>query len=204
MGGIDSPSYATIVAEVLTDVDALLNNYVVQGYPAIASYLRLPLGLITSIYIAIFGYGIAMGWVRLSIGNFVKACLKIGMIYLVITSWSWVSDNIINFFDDLVSGVGNALVQANPMPIPDVNGLDEAMQTVLTQFSTIGNTLFQTGGITNAGPWLDGLIIWAFGYLIVGLALFEIILAKVMLAVLWVFLPLVVLFCYFKPFQGIS
>ena len=57
--------------------------------------------------------------------------------------------------------------------------------------------------MSNVGALLDGIILWVFGYLIVGIGLFEIILAKVMLAVLFVFTPLLVLFCYFKPFQSI-
>ncbi|NCX94392.1 MAG: hypothetical protein EBX40_06930, partial [Gammaproteobacteria bacterium] len=41
------------------------------------------------------------------------------------------------------------------------------------------------------------------GYAMVGLGLFELMAAKVLLSVLFVLTPLMVLFCYFKPFQGL-
>lgn len=202
MIGADIPIYTNIVVRILTEIDMLLNNYVYNGYSALSDYMRIPLGVVAAIYIAILGYGVMMGWVSLKMSNFVKAVLKIGFIYMAVTEWGWVSQNFVGFINNAIGGLGDALISASPIHIPGADGINGAMQIVLIQFTKIGAVVFQTGGFTNFAGWLDGMIIWGFGYLMIGLALFEIILAKVMLAILFVFTPLIVTLCYFKPLQG--
>lgn len=196
------PTYETIVLTTLNEIDLLLHNYVYNGYAAISDYMRIPLGIIATIYLVIFGYSIAMGWVKVSMGNFVKSILKIALIYMVVTEWSWVSQYLVGFVNNLIGGIGDALISASPVHIPGVDGIDGAMQETLIQFTNLGNTLFSDGGLSNMGAWLQGILMWTFGYLIVGISLFEIILAKVMLAVLFVFTPLIAVFCFFRPLQG--
>lgn len=196
------PTYDTIVASTLTEIDGLLKYYVYNGYSAISEYMRIPLGVIATIYLVIFGYSIAMGWIKISMGNFVKSVLKIALIYMAVTEWAWISEYLVGFINNVIGGIGDALIGASPIKIPGVDGIDGAMQETLIQFTTLGNALFKDGGITNLGPWLQGILMWGFGYLIVGVGLFEIILAKVMLAVLFVFTPLISAFCFFKPLQG--
>ena len=197
------PVVDTLVVQVLKEVDGLLTNYTSNGYQAVANYLRVPLGSITLIYITLFGFGISHGWIKMSMGNFVKAVIKVGAIYTVITNWGWVSTFIVDFIQSMVDGLGNALMSASPIHIPGIGGVDGAMQTTLIQFTKIGSVVFKTGGFTSMGGWLDGILLWGFGYAIVAIGLLEIILAKVMLAFLFVLMPLMVLGCFFKPFQGI-
>lgn len=200
---VDIPKYQTIVVQTLSEIDLLLKNYVFQGYTGMSHYMRLPLGVISALYITILGYSIMMGWVKVSMGNFVKTALKIGFIYMAVTDWAWVSEYFVGFINGAVGELGDALVAASPIPIPGADGIDGAMQMTLIQFTQLGNKIFSTGGLSNFGPYLDGIILWGFGYLLVGLGLFEIILSKVMLAILFIFAPLIVVFCYFKPLQGI-
>ena len=196
------PTYYTIVAKLLAEIDLLLANYVFNGYAAVSAYLRIPLGLVTLLYIVIMGYGIVLGQVQVKVTDFAKSVLKIGFIYMAVTQWGWVSSELIGLVNGAISGLGDALIAASPAHIPGVDGIDGAMQIVLIQFSTIGSKVFQTGGLSNLGGYLDGFVIWGFGYFIIALALFEIILSKVLLAILFVFTPLIVLFTYFKPLQG--
>lgn len=198
----DIPTYQTIVVTTLNEIDLLLQNYVYNGYTAISDYMRIPLGIVATIYLVIFGYGISMGWVKISMGNFVKVVLKIALIYVAVTEWAWISEYFVGFINNLIGGLGDALISASPVHIPGADGIDGAMQMTLIQFTKLGNAFFKAGGITNMGPWVQAFLMWGFGYLIVGIGLFEIILAKVMLAVLFVFTPLITIMCFFKPLQG--
>jgi type IV secretion system protein VirB6 len=200
---ISPPIYTDIVIKTLSEIDMLLHNYVYNSYEAFSSYLRIPLGLISTIYIVILGYGIMMGWVRMTTGNFVKAVLKVGLVYTAVTEWSFVSQYFVGFIDNVIGELGDALISASPTHIPGVSGIDGAMQLTLIQFTKIGSMIFNTGGFTNMGGWLDGVVIWGFGYLIIGVGLFEIILAKVMLAILFIFTPVLSMFTYFKPLQSV-
>lgn len=195
--------YQTIVIKLLSEVDLLLNQYVYNGYHALSDYLRIPLGLIATLYIALLGISVMNGWVKLSMGNFVKAVLKIGLIYTAVTEWGFVSEYLVGFINSVIGEVGDALTAASPVHIPGVDGVDGAMQLTLIEFVKLGSRLWDTGGISNLGGLFDGALVWAFGYLIVGIGLFEIILSKIMLAILFVFTPFIVIFCYFKPFQSI-
>lgn len=196
------PEYTTIIVTTLNEIDLLLHNYVYDGYAAISSYLRIPLGIVATIYLVIFGYSIAMGWVKISMGNFVKAVLKIALIYMAVTQWAWVSEYFVGLINNLIGGLGDALISASPVHIPGVDGIDGAMQITLIQFTKLGSTIFSGGGLSNFGAYLEGMVVWGFGYALVGVGLFEIVLSKVMLAVLFVFTPLITILCFFKPLQG--
>jgi len=143
-----------------------------------------------------------MGWVKISMGNFVKATFKVALIYVAVTQWSWVSEYFVGLVNQVVGGVGDALVTASPVHIPGMGGIDGAMQEILIQFTKLGSTIFSGGGLSNWGAYFEGMVVWGFGYVLIGVGLFEIILAKVMLAVLFVFTPLIVILCFFKPLQG--
>ena len=101
-----------------------------------------------------------LGWVRLSMNNFVKAILKIGFIYMAVTQWGWISQNFIGLINNAIGGIGDVLVSASPIHIPGADGINGAMQIVLIQFTKIGSVVFKTGGLSNFGGWLDGIIIW--------------------------------------------
>ncbi len=198
-----SSAYQTLVLDTLSEVDSLLSHYVYDGYQAFSAYLHLPIGILSAIAITLLGYSVSMGWVKLSVPNLVKVVIKIGLVYMAVTDWGFVSQYLVGFVNDAIGGLGDALITASPVHIQGINGLDGALQTVLTAFTQMGMKVFGIGGITNIGPWISGLLIWGFGYLFVAIGLFEVILAKVMLSVLFVFTPVIVLFCYFKPFHGV-
>ena len=200
MSGI--PTYQTIVVSTLNEIDLLLRHYIYNGYVAISNYMRIPLGIVATIYLVIFGYGIAMSWVKTSMGNCIKVTLKIALIYAAVTQWSWISEYFVGLINSIIGGLGDALVSASPVHIPGEGGIDGAMQETLIQFTRLGSTIFSGGGLSNWGAYFEGMIIWGFGYALIGIGLFEIILAKVMLAVLFVFTPLMVTLCFFKSLQG--
>jgi len=66
------PSYDTVVDAVLNEIDLLLENYVFNGYSALADYLSGPLGIAVTLYIILMGYSLAMGWLSMSMREFSK------------------------------------------------------------------------------------------------------------------------------------
>lgn len=199
--GASTPVYTDIVSQTLTEINLLLQNFVFNGYHALSSAIQPWLAAIAGIYVALMGYAILIGAVRANMSYFMKAVLKIAFIYAAVTNWSFVSEYFINFINSLVGELGSALVGASPIHISGATNMSSAMQVTLIAFTKIGAILFDAGGITNIGALMGALVLWGFGYVMVGLALLEIILAKVMLAVLFIFTPLVVLLCYFKRFH---
>lgn len=197
------PTYDHVVLSVLSEIDELLQDYIFNGYSAISDFLRAPLGVIAAMYLVILGYGVAAGWVKMQVSYFIKVCIRIGLIYMAVTQWSWVSQYFVGAINQAIGGMGDAIIAASPARIPGVDGLDGAMQEVLIEFTKLGSLLFQIGGWTNLGAWLDGILVWAFGYVLIAIALFQIVIAKVLLAILFIFTPLMALCCFFKPFHGV-
>src|SRR3989338_8616180 len=110
----DFPSYADIVVKILAQVDLLLQNFVYNGYNALSDYLRWPLSIVTSIYIAIFGYALIGGWVQLKLPEILQRVLKIGFIYMAVINWVWISENFIGLINSAIGELGDVLIKASP------------------------------------------------------------------------------------------
>ena len=128
-----------------------------------------------------------MCWVRVSMSNFVKSVLKIAFIYMLVTQWGWVNEYLVNFINQAVGELGEALVRVSLMHITDGNGVYGALQEVLLGFASIGARVIAAGGWHLLSALFDGAVILSVGYILVGFALFELILAKCLLAILFVF-----------------
>ena len=199
-----APGYTTIVVEFLKKLDTLLHLYVYDGYTALAHYLQVPLGLAVVLYIVIMGYGIVMGTQKGSVDTFAKSALKIGFIYLGAMHWSWFSAHAVALIEGGANQIGAVLLHATPLQLPNINGggIDSAMQIVLIEVAKIGHHVFDLGSWHDLAPSLTGVMIWVFGYAVIFIGLFELMLAKIMLAVLFATAPLFVIFTLFKPTQG--
>lgn len=198
------PTYTTEIEKLFTLLDKMLDNYIFHGYSALADYLRYPLLLAIILYIVILGICITQGWVKLSVNNLVKSVLKLALIYLAAMSWGWFSQNVVDLLSRGAGQIGDILVGASPMPLPHFGGegINGAMQSVLIEFVRIGDTLWEAGSFTNLGPLFDAVVVWGFGYALIAIAVFELTLAKIMLAVLLATAPLFVGFTLFKPTHG--
>ena len=93
---------------------------------------------------------------------------------------------------DLVSG---ALISANPLHIPGFNSVNAALQQALIEFMMVSKLFYNSAGWSNIAAFVQGFGVQVMGYIMVGVALFEITLAKVMLAVLFTLMPVFVCFC---------
>lgn len=198
------PSYSTVVIHLFDMLKEVLNNYVYNGYTTLADHLRYPLGLAVTLYIIILGISISQGWVRLSFDNFVKSAFKIGLIYWLAMSWATFSLYAVQGIESSAGQIGDWLVSASPVPIPHFagEGINGAMQSVLIEVTKVGAWTWGMGSFHNWGPYLTALIVWLTGYIALFLAIAEILIAKLMLAILFCVAPLFICFTLFKPTHG--
>lgn len=198
------PAYLTIIERLFTELDLLLNNFVFNGYSALADYLKTPLGLSIVLYIILMGLSISQGWVKLAMGNLVKASLKLAFIYMAAMNWGWFSHSVVDSLNKGVGEIGSVLVSATPVPIPHFagEGINGAMQSVLIEFTDIGSWIWNRGAWNNISPCFTAILIWGFGYALILVAIFELVLAKIMLAILFSTAPLFIAFTLFKTSHG--
>ncbi len=195
------PLYTTIIEKLFTELDLLLNHYVFQGYHALASYLKAPLGLAVILYIVLLGLSITQGWVKLSMSNLVKSSIKLAIVYMAAMNWGWFAHTVVDLINQGSGQIGDVLISATPVPLPHFagTGINGAMQSVMIEFTKIGAWVWDRGSWHNWGPYLTGALIWGFGYALLLVAVFELVLAKIMLAILFATAPLFVGFTLFKP-----
>jgi len=201
---MSTPTYMTIVEQLFTELDTLLNNYVFNAYGAMSGYLKAPLGLAVVLYIVLMGLSITQGWIKLSMSNLVKSSVKLAVIYMAAMNWGWFSQNVVDLISKGSGQIGDVLVGSTPVPLPQFagSGINGAMQSVLIEFTKIGSWVWNIGSWHNMGPCFTALLIWGFGYALILVAIFELVLAKIMLAVLFATAPLFIGFTLFKPTHG--
>ncbi|MDF1760845.1 MAG: type IV secretion system protein [Coxiellaceae bacterium] len=195
---------SNVIEALYTELHVLLADYVFDAYGALAAYIKLPLALAITLYICLLGVAITQGWVKLSLAEFGKSALKIAFIYMAAINWAWFSENVIGLISHGAGHISAILTSATPMPVPHTSGegINAAMQLVLNELTAIGMTLWHNGSWHNFGPMFSALLVWGFGYAMLLVSLFELMLAKIMLAVLFATAPLFISFTLFKPTQG--
>ena len=196
--------YYTIIERLFTELDLLLNNFVFNSYSALANYLKTPLGLSIVLYIILMGLSISQGWVKLAMGNLVKASIKLAFIYMGAMNWGWFSFYVVDLLNKGAGEIGSVLVAATPIPIPHFagEGINGAMQSVLIEITKIGSWIWNQGAWNNMSPCFTAALIFGFGAVLILVAIFELVLAKIMLAILFSTAPLFISFTLFKTTHG--
>lgn len=197
-----APLYTTVIQSFLSDVlQPILNAYVYNGYATLTSHLELPLGMAVMLSLCLMGISISQGWVQLSIDNFVKWATKVGFIYLFAMNWAVFSFYIVEGIQNAAGQIGDWLLEATPLSVPHFagSGINGALQSVLIEITNVGGWVWDSGNLHHGSPWLVAVLIYGFGYAMVLFAFFEIVLAKLMLAILFTLAPLFISFTLFQP-----
>jgi len=99
-------SYTTLIEEILTEVDVLLEKYVIDGYQALVGYLEVPLGIAIVFFFVCYGMALTQGWVKGSMAELTKSIFKIGMIYYLGMNWGHFSDYVMTLFYEVSGQLG--------------------------------------------------------------------------------------------------
>ena len=194
----------TLIIYLFQWVELFLQHYIYQGYHAISHVITLPLGVAVSLYIAVYGYALATGIVSMRLGYFFQHLFRLSMMYLMATQWSYVSSWLVNGVYAITDGLAAAELSANPLHIPTATDIKTALQSTFTQINFIGNQLWRQGNLfSNPSPMLTGLLIWIEGTLLVAIGTCEILIAKMVLAILFTLTPAVALLTLWPALRSV-
>ncbi len=195
--------YNNVVTGLFEELHGLLKDYVFDTYTALATAIQAPLALMMVLSICILGIAVTQGWVRLSLGYFVRHALKLALIYLAALQWGWFSHNVYTLINEGASHLAAIIASATPIPLPHTSGevISEALQGSLTEITKVGFGLWKLGSWHVIKPLFSAVIVWGFGFVFMMMAIFQVFLAKVMLAVLLSTAPVFIAFTVFKPTQ---
>ncbi len=189
-----------LIQNFFTRLDKMLDQFVYQGYSALADHLRAPLGAAVVLIIVMLGISITQGWVKLSISNFIKLALKIGLVYTFAMNWDLFSKFVVQGIAISAGDIGDWIINSAPHnSLTGDPGINGALQHALNQFTNLGSGLWAEAGLRNEAPYLGAFIVWLFGYALVFISVLEIVIAKVIMALLFTLAPLFIGFTLFKP-----
>ncbi|MGC1183146.1 type IV secretion system protein [Legionella sp.] len=202
---MSAPYYTTLVAEFMNKMDAMTTSFLTTNYQALATYMAAPIAALSTLYIIIQGYLINAGVVQTNTNSFLKMAFTIGLINMFALNWLYFSDYFVGLFLHCASSISHVVATSSfhvPPAFDSGSGVNDALQTVLTESVNTGVEIMKQGSYRNWAPLFIG---WNFilgGTAVVGFALIEVALIKFCLCMLLSMGPLFIAFCFFEQTKG--
>ena len=198
---VSGHNMVTPISDILDKLDTVTQTYTFNGYAALVNSTHTPMTLAITAYIAFIGWMTVQGWGQLTVGQTVKHTLKIAIAYTLATEWGYFSEFIYNVLTNGPNELSTILMQASSSSSSSVNA---ALQDAFTQGMSIGDKIWHRGGVLTAPSFLlAAMIIWLLNFLVCGIALLELVVAKCGLAVTLVLAPVFVLFLLWNSTKGL-
>jgi type IV secretion system protein VirB6 len=192
-----SLSYNNFIVNLAGEIDRLTNHFIFDGYNALAALLKAPIGASIVLYIVLMGYAIARGIVQRPQDELFKFAIRAGLIYMTALNWGFFSAHIKDLFVVGSESIANTLMKAVHHQTAG-GSIYKGLQDVFNEVLKLGCHLFEAGSFRKLMPYFAGIMVFLSGCITVGIAFFEILIAKLMLALTLCTAPLFILFTLFE------
>jgi type IV secretion system protein VirB6 len=184
------------IVALASEIDAITNHFVFDGYHALASLLKAPLASMLVLYIVLTGYAMTRGLIEKPQNELFKFAIRAGLIYMTAMNWDFFASHVRDLFVVGSESVAATLMQSVHKNT-SVGSVNQSLQQVLNETMMLGSDLLDAGSIRKLTPYFAGMMVYISGSVMVGLAFIEIVIAKLMLAVTLSTAPLFILFTLF-------
>ncbi len=196
---MSSPKYDNVVVSLTSQIDTLMNNFIFNGYNALVDALTKPLAALSLLFIVLAGYGITQGFIKSPLKELYKFSLRLGGIYFFAMNWGNFSSYMVGLFIDGAGHLGATLMKGTHIAGSTTHGnIMQGLQSVFTEVIKVGTWTIKKASLRHLGPYYTALMIYISGIAVVLLALFEIVVAKIMLSLCLCTAPLFFLFTLFE------
>ena len=198
------------ITSLLSSVDQIGQNYVSTAYQALASAATSGggagvAGLLLTLYVIFWGVGIWHGTATGGPADHAFRLLRAFLIYAMATKWSDFQTLCYNFMNQGPSAIGNALLSAvtsanstgTSANLNSVSGVQSALQNMWDTTNSATEAFLQNAGITNWGPYIFAAVFYVVMAVLIGFALFLIVLSKLFMWLLLALAPLFILLLLF-------
>jgi len=189
-------SSTNFLVNLANQIDVLTNHFVFDGYSALATLLRAPLGSMIVLYIVLMGYAMLRGVIQAPQQELMKFTIRAGLIYMCAMNWSFFSSHIRDLLVVGSESIANALLKVAHAKVSG-GSINQGLQDVLNEVISLGNDLFDLGSFRKLPPYFAGSMVLFSGIITIGFAFFEIITAKLMMAIMFATAPLFIIFTLF-------
>lgn len=181
--------YNTVVTSLMTQIDTLMVAFVKNGYNAMAEALKGPFIALSALFIILMGYGITLGFIKAPLQELYKFIIRLGFIYFFAMNWGNFSFYVVGLFDQGAGQLGAIVMKATHHPAGGKN-IAQGLQSVFTDVIHVGWWTMKKATLRNWWPYYTAWFIWLSGMAVVVVALFELIVAKIMLSICLATAPL--------------
>lgn len=198
------------ITTLLQSVDQLGQNYVSSAYQALSSAATSggatsPAGLMLTLYVIFWGVGIWQGTATGGPADHAFRLFRAFLIYTLATSWSDFQTFAYNALNQGPSAIGNTLLSSvttanntgTTANLTSVNGVQDALQNMWDTTNSATEAFLQNAGITNWGPYIFAAIFYLVMAVLIGFALFLIMLSKLFLWLLLALAPIFIILLLF-------
>ena len=198
------------ITTLLQTVDQLGQNYVSSAYQALASAATSGggtgvAGLLLTLYVIFWGVGIWQGTATGGPADHAFRLFRAFLIYAMATSWGDFQTFAYNAMNSGPSAIGNALLNVvttanntgTAANLNSVNGVQSALQNMWNTTNSATEAFLQNAGITNWGPYIFAAVFYVVMALLIGFAIFLIILSKMFMWLLLALAPVFIILLLF-------
>ena len=192
------------ITSLLQSVDQLGQTYVSSAYQAIANAATSGgatsvAGLMLTLYVIFWGIGIWQGTATGGPADHAFRLFRAFVIYTLATRWSDFQTFAYNGLNNGPTAIGNALLSVvtsanntgTSANLTSVNAVQSALQNIWDTTNSATEAFLQNAGITNWGPYIFAAVFYVAMALLIGFAVFLIVLAKMFT---WLLLALAPIF----------
>jgi len=183
-------AYAGFTTNLLNNIDAVVATFTQTAYQAVVQSHQTEIYLALVLYMAIFGYLVLTGEIEFSIPRAVRHLFVMTVVTALATNW----DTFAIFFNNLFTSGPSKLIAAITGGSYDPNAM---LSDVFDKGILGANAINQNAGFTTLGFLIIGYSVFYCTLIVIGYALYLLILAKLALAVLLGLAPLFFMFLLF-------
>jgi type IV secretion system protein VirB6 len=198
------------ITSLLQSVDQLGQNYVSTAYQALANAATSGgttgvAGLLLTLYVIFWGVGIWQGTASGGPTDHAFRLFRAMMIYVLATRWGEFQTFVYTILNDGPSAIGNALLSAvtsanntgTSANLTSVNAVQSALQNMWDTTNSATEAFLQNAGITNWGPYIFAAVFYVVMAILIGFAIFLIVLSKMFMWLLLALAPLFIILLLF-------
>lgn len=198
------------ITSLLQSVDQLGQNYVSTAYQALANAATSGgttgvAGLLLTLYVIFWGVGIWQGTASGGPTDYAFRLFRAMMIYVLATRWGEFQTFVYTILNDGPSAIGNALLSAvtsanntgTSANLTSVNAVQSALQNMWDTTNSATEAFLQNAGITNWGPYIFAAVFYVVMAILIGFAIFLIVLSKMFMWILLALAPLFIILLLF-------
>lgn len=164
------------VTDLLMRIDQIGQGFSARAYGIVGDEIMPVLKVAFVLYVALYGVQLIMGTAKISVGEFISRTVRLVLILTLTQNWEVFNSLFYRWLSDTPEDVGRAILAASSTGITEpTNGLSMIVATA----SNAGSALAQQSGYFTILPSLLGGLIMLLAWIVAGIALAILMIAKV-------------------------